>query len=136
MFISFVLEIIALVFFTFFGMSIAPNDINRNNSSTAILITPIFGLSAWLVICIFFGFFISYNRFFLSVLLTVCGIFIFYKRDKIIIKFDRNILLFVLLVVISSFYVLCCVLPREINGGLYFTPSAFDHQRTAIINSI
>lgn len=137
---SALISIVMLVFFSLLGMTLISYCFPKAEDQTGrlyyFMIAPIVGSAVWLSLCICLGMFLPYNRIFIICMLALAVCFIAVSRKRLSFVKDRNMWIFIAVSFLISIFLMYCVIPREINGGLYFTPSAFDHARVALIRSI
>ena len=134
------LELFFLIFFALLGMASIPNTIDNNQDGSirisTFLITPIIGFAIWLAFTCCLGMFLPYNRVFLLSMLIIAVAFIYYKRKKLFLVYDKGMWGFVVLVLMVSAFIIYAVLPLTTNDGIYFSMSAADNTRVCLVNSI
>lgn len=138
--VSVLISIIMLAFFSILGMTLIsycfPKIENQTDRLYYFMIAPLIGSAVWLSLCVCLGMFLPYNRIFIICMLLVAVCFIAVSRRRLFFVKDKPLWVYIVVSLLSSVFLMFCVIPREINGGIYFTPSAFDHARVALIQSI
>ncbi len=134
------ISIVMLVFFSILGMTLIsycfPKTDNQTDKLYYFMVAPLIGSATWLSLCICLGMFLPYNRIFIICMLTVAVYFIAVSRRRLFFIKDKCLWIYIVVFFLLSVFLMYCAIPREINGGIYFTPSAFDHARVALIQSI
>ena len=137
---SMVYELFMLVFSSLLGLALMPEALktsaDREENIAAFFFAPLIGFSVFAGVSYLAGNIFPYNRLLVTVLYLLSAAIIILRRDRLFIVRDKAALVFILSLIAMTVYVILCCTPREIDGGIYFTESAFDHQRTAIIDSI
>ena len=134
---AFLIEICYFLLFSILGMAVLPARLTDTGQKreAAFLLAPVAGSVIWVSFTMFGGMILPYNAWFILGLLLCAGIWISVHRRALFLP-GKTAVILTAVSVLASFYVLYCVLPREIDGGIYFTYNAYDHCRTALINSI
>ena len=132
-------EIIELVFCFALGMAVLPGSFLKQEDRRReiyFLLAPVTGFSVWLLAINFFSLTIQFNlEMSLAVFAALAGLII-YRRKNLFFLWDRYYLSFIGLAVIFSVFVIWGCQNPIIDGGIYFAPSAYDHSRIAIVDSI
>ena len=134
------LEVIFIIFFALLGMAAAPDTIGNQQDEreriSTFLISPIVGFAIWLAFTCCLGMFLPYNRVFLLSMLIIAVAFIYYKRKKLFLIYDKGMWGFIVVVLMVSAFIIYAVLPLTTNDGIYFSMSAADNTRVCLVNSI
>ena len=137
---SFLAELALLGFFTLLGLSLLPEALLRKEAQTdrmiAFLVSPLIGSAVWLAVSVCLGMLLPFGRILLAVLLIVAVFWIIFRRKHLLFVKGKALWSFIVLCIAASIFILFCVIPHEHDGGVYFTASAFDHSRVALIRSI
>lgn len=137
-FFSFV-TVIAVVLVTMgaLGMTLLPRSLAaEENRLPLALVSPLVGCAAWIAISVALGPLVGFTRTSTLLLLTVAAAWVVWRRDRIFfpLRVRSCVLIGALIVLLGLAGVM--LLPREIDGGLYFVPSMYDHVKCMIIRSI
>lgn len=123
------------VLYTVFGMTLLPASLRSEEKRTfSFLLTPLLGAAVWIVFSTSWLFF--RNPWNLPIRLLVAAVWCGFRWKTLFLPKEKTpylvfAVLFPVSVVLSRL-----IYPFEINGGLYFSFSIYDHVRCAIVNSI
>ncbi len=137
-----VIEIFLLSANAILGMSFMPevkclaSENCEDGKIVPFMLAPLLGAAVWLSLSVFFGMLFSYNAVLILTLAAFFAGFAYVRRQKLFFVRDKAVWLFVLVAVIFSLLVMYGVMPHKIGSGVYFTQSAYDHVKTAIVHSI
>ncbi len=136
------IELVLLSCYGMFGMALMPDaarfdsENGEDGKIVQFLFAPMLGAAVWLAVSVFFGMLLPYNGFlFAAVSLFSAGL-VFVRRQKLFFIRDKAVWLFILASIILSLLIMYGVMPHKIGSGVYFTRSAYDHVKTAIVHSI
>ena len=136
------IEIVLLSCYGMFGMALMPDaarfdgENGEGGKIVPFMLAPLLGAAVWLAVSVFFGMLLPYNGFLFAALTLFSAGFIFVRRQRLFFVCDEAVCLFVLASAILSLLVMYGVIPHKIGSGIYFTRSAYDHVKTAIVHSI
>ena len=119
------------------GMALLPERLteNKDRGIPYAMIAPVLGFSV-LIVVVNFLYQLSFSDLWVTAVLFPASILIiFLKRKKLTLPKSFP-WLYIAIVTLLSCVVIYAVFPKMIDGGLYFTPSAYDHSRIALVNSI
>ncbi|MDO4988854.1 MAG: hypothetical protein Q4E17_07535, partial [Synergistes sp.] len=136
---SFFIELVLLFLNGIVGMALIPDVMRSDNDNEKIvpfMLAPTLGAAVWLSLSVFFGMLFSYNAALLILMAVAFACFVFVRRHRLFFVCDKAALIFVIVSLLFSLLVMYGVMPHKIGSGLYFTESAYDHVRIAIVHSI
>ena len=121
--------------YTVFGMTLLPASLRSEKKKTfGFLLAPLLGAAVWVVLSPSWLF--SHSSWNLPIRLFLAAIWCGFRWKSVFLPKEKTpYMVFAILLIISG----CMsrmLYPFEINGGLYFGFSVYDHVRCAIVNSI
>ena len=140
MLISMIYELIMLVFSTLLGLAIMPEALKKSPAGESAIppffFAPLIGFSVFNAVSYFAGNILPYDRLLVSLLFVLAAAAIVLRRKQLFLIRDRAAWLYISILVILSGFVIYSCTPHIIDGGMYFMNSAYDHQRTILIDAI
>lgn len=140
MLISIIYELIMLVFSTLQGLAIMPEALKESADGEDVIVpfffAPLIGFSVYNAVSYFAGNILPYDRLLVILLFALAVAVIVLRRKHLFLIRDKVAWGYILVLTVLSFFAIYSCIPHEIDGGMYFMGSAFDHQRTALIDSI
>ena len=140
LFISVIYELIMLVFSTLLGLAIMPEALKQSadgeESIVPFFFAPLIGFSVFNSVSYFAGNILPYDRLLVSILFVLAIAVIVFQRKRLWLIRDRAAWLYIFVLIILSGFVIYSCTPHIIDGGMYFMNSAYDHQRTILIDAI
>ena len=137
---SFLYELVMLAFSTLLGLAIMPEALKKTaggeDGIVLFFFAPLVGFAVFNAVSYFAGNILPYNRVLVSLLYVLAAAVIVIRRKQLFFIKDKAARAYILSLLILSLLVIYSCTPHIINGGMYFMNSAFDHQRTALIDSI
>lgn len=135
-----ILEILFLIFLALLGMASIPDSMSggqdEDRNVFVFLLSPIIGFAIWLACTCCLGMFLPYNRVFILAMFIIAVVFIYYKREKIYIPYNKGMWGFILAILAGSVFIIYAVLPLTTDNGIYFSMSAADNTIVCLINAI
>lgn len=119
------------------GMALLPERLteNKDRGIPYAMIAPVLGFSV-LIVVVNFLYQLSFSDLWVTAVLFPASILIISLKRKKLTLPKSFPWLYIAIVTLLSCVVIYAVFPKMIDGGLYFTPSAYDHSRIALVNSI
>lgn len=139
---SLLCELIMLVFCGLLGMAIMPESVkaytDKKDSAGIIsfFLAPLIGFSILNVASFLGGSILPYKWWLVVILYIISVVIIFLRRKQIHFVKDKAAWGYVICLICLSVFVIYSCIPHVIDGGMYFMGSAYDHQRTALIDAI
>lgn len=134
-----VLTIIEIIIFTMLGMVLTPDSFLKwegKEKTELFLFAPVLGFAIHTAIISILSLTIGYNfAICLLVLIAEVGAIII-GRKKLWFDKDLRVILYLVAVIIGAAIVEYVIMPKMIDGGLFFSLSGYDHARLAIVDSI
>lgn len=128
---------VLLILYGIFGMTLLPDAVRRRgNRNTFFLISPMIGAAVWLSLTVGFGLMLPYNAAYLTAMLLLAAIWVVFHRKTFFLPENPGIWFAIPAIIAGATMVSRFIAPTEINGGLYFPQSIYDHIKCAIVNSI
>lgn len=129
-----------LVFSTLLGLAIMPEALKESADGEDVIapffFAPLIGFSVYNAVSYFAGNILPYDRLLVILLFALAVAVIVLRRKHLFLIRDKVAWGYILVLTVLSFFAIYSCIPHEIDGGMYFMGSAFDHQRTALIDSI
>lgn len=134
-----ILTAMEIVLFTLLGLTLTPKkflDCEEKEKTTLFMFAPILGLGIHTAIISILSLTVGYNFWtcLIPIVLEAGAIIIGYK--KLWIDKDWRVILYMVAAIIGAALMEYGIMPKMIDGGLYFPPSVYDHARIAIVDSI
>ena len=133
------LTVFEIAIFTMLGMVLTPGkfmNCHEKEKTSWFLFAPVLGFAVHTAIISILSLTVGYN-FGICILslaaevgIIICG------RSKLRIEKDFRVVLYLCVAIIGAAITEYGIVPKMIDGGLYFAPSVYDHARVAIVDSI
>ena len=140
MLISIMYELIMLIFSTLLGLAIMPEALKESadgeDAIAPFFFAPLIGFAVFNAVSYFAGNLLPYDRVLVSLLFVLAVAVIVLRRKHLFLIRDKAAWGYIFVLTVLSVFAIYSCTPHEIDGGMYFMGSAFDHQRTALIDSI
>lgn len=119
------------------GMTLLPRSLAASEDRLSLaLISPLAGSAAWIAVPVALGPLVGFTRTLALVLLAVAAAWVVWRRDRVFFPLRARACALVGALIVLLGLVGALLMPREIDGGLYFVPSMYDHVKCMIIRSI
>lgn len=119
------------------GMTLLPRSLaTEENRLSLALLSPLVGSAAWIAVSVALGPLVGFTRTSTLILLAVAAAGVVWRRDRVFFPLRGRACLLVGALIVLLGLVGALLMPREIDGGLYFVPSMYDHVKCMIIRSI
>lgn len=123
--------------FTILGQALLPKAVrDSENRLFCLLIAPATGVCVWLPVTLFLIGLFGGARYVLSGAAVASLLLIWHARRNLHLPELRRDWLWLLPALLVMTLVMIPVLPRFIDGGLYFSDAVYDHTKSALIDSI
>ncbi len=113
-----------------------PKFFRESDETSCFLLSPLVGAGFFLSFSVFLGIIFRYDIILLCVMLVAALIFVCKQHKKLYFPKEKIILPLILFSLTISAILSLQTYPKMIDGGIYFTPSAYDHVKCAIIRAI
>ena len=134
-----VLTIIEITIFTMLGMVLTPNSVSKcegKEKTEMFLFAPVLGFAIHTAVISILSLTIGYNFVICLLVLIIEVGAIIIGRKKLWFDRDLRVILYLVAAIIGAVIVEYGIMPKMIDGGLYFPLSGYDHARLAIVDSI
>ena len=119
------------------GMTLLPRSLTAEEDRLPLaLLCPLVGCAAWIAVSVALGPLVGFTRTFTFALLALAAAWVFWRRDRLFFPLRARGCVLVGALIVLSGWVGFLLMPSEIDGGLYFVPSMYDHVKCMIIRSI
>ncbi len=119
------------------GMTLLPRTLATAEDRLSLaLLSPLVGCAAWIAVSVALGPLVGFTRTLALVLLAVAAAWVAWRHDRIFFPLRGRACALVGVLIVLMGLVGVMLMPREIDGGLYFVPSMYDHVKCMIIRSI
>lgn len=134
-----ILTVMGIIMFTMLGMVLTPGklmDCDEKEKSALFLLSPVLGFAVHTSIISILSLTVGYNFMICLLSLIVEAVIIILWRKKLWLDKDKRVILYLVVAIVGAAVVEYGIMPKMINGGLYFSPCVYDHARIAIVDSI
>ena len=119
------------------GMTLLPRSLTASEDRISLaLLCPLLGASAWIAVSVALGPLVGFTRTATLVWLAVAAAWIAWRRDRLFFPLRGRACMLVGALIVLLGWAGALFVPREIDGGLYFVPSMYDHVKCMIVRSI
>lgn len=134
-----VLTAAEIVVFTMLGMVLTPNkffNCEEKEKTVLFLFSPVLGFAVHTAIITILSLTVGYSFPICLISIAADAVMIILGRKKLWLETDLRIILYMAAAAIGAAVVEYGIMPKMIDGGLYFSPCVYDHARIAIVDSI
>ena len=134
-----ILTAMEIAIFTMLGMVLTPGkfmDCDEKEKTTLFLLSPVLGFAVHTSIISILSLTVGYNFMICLLALIAEVVIIILWRKKLWFDKDKRVILYLVVAIVGAAVVEYGIMPKMIDGGLYFSPCVYDHARIAIVDSI